>query len=84
MDDRHPSRERGDTLTAREVARLFEVHPQWVFDHARQLGARRTGEGCQVRLVFDAYAMEGLAELLLELEVELPAPDEWVIPGGGA
>jgi hypothetical protein len=40
-------------LTAAEVAAHWSLHPNWVYKHARQLGAIQIGDGRRPRLRFD-------------------------------
>lgn len=40
-------------LTAAEVAARWSLHPNWVYKHARELGAIPLGDGRRPRLRFD-------------------------------
>lgn len=40
-------------LTAAQVSRLWGVSRRWVYEHARDLGAQRLGDGPRPRLRFD-------------------------------
>jgi hypothetical protein len=40
-------------LTAAEVAARWSLHPNWVYKHARELGAIPIGDGRRPRLRFD-------------------------------
>lgn len=40
-------------LTVAQVARRFQVHPNWVYANARRLGAVRLGDGPKAPLRFD-------------------------------
>jgi hypothetical protein len=42
-------------LTVAQVARRFQVHPNWVYANARRLGAVRLGSGPKAPLRFDAH-----------------------------
>jgi transposase-like protein len=42
-----------ELLTVAEVAARWGVHPNWVYRHARQLGAIRLGDGPCARIRFD-------------------------------
>jgi hypothetical protein len=42
-----------ELLTVAEVAAHWSVHPNWVYRHARQLGAIRLGDGRCARIRFD-------------------------------
>jgi len=42
-----------ELLTVAEVAARWSVHPNWVYRHARQLGAIRLGNGRCARIRFD-------------------------------
>ena len=42
-----------DLLTVAEVAARWSVHPNWVYRHARELGAIRLGSGPCARIRFD-------------------------------
>lgn len=46
-------RESDGLLTARELARLFNVERGWVYAHADELGVVRLGDGPRRRLRFD-------------------------------
>ncbi len=45
-------------LDAAAVARRLGRERQWVYDHARELGAFRYGDGPRARPGFDAHAIE--------------------------
>lgn len=66
-------------LDAKGVAQLLECHRNWVYDHARDLGAWRIGEGHRWRLVFDRSRVESIARLLVAGDATLPPPDEWAV-----
>jgi hypothetical protein len=42
-----------ELLTVAEVAARWSVHPNWVYRHARRLGAIRLGDGRRARIRFD-------------------------------
>jgi hypothetical protein len=42
-----------ELLTVAEVAARWSVHPNWVYRHARELGAIRLGAGRCARIRFD-------------------------------
>jgi hypothetical protein len=44
-------------LTVAQVAREFGLSPDWVYGHARQLGAIRLGSGPKARLRFDRHTI---------------------------
>lgn len=48
----------GEFVDAAEIARRFTVKPQWVRDHADELGAVRVGQGERPRLRFDPALVE--------------------------
>jgi len=45
-------------LDAAEVGRLLGRDRRWVYDHARELGAFRFGEGPKARIGFDVMTVE--------------------------
>jgi len=50
-------------MTAKELARHFKLNPAWVYEHAEQLGAIRTGSGPKARMRFDLeIATKALAQ----------------------
>jgi hypothetical protein len=49
---------RGELLTAAEVAQRFGVDRGWVYEHADELGGMRLGDGPRGRLRFDAAALD--------------------------
>jgi hypothetical protein len=63
-------------VDANTIARLTGMSPRWVYDHAAELGAIRTGAGTRPRLRFDP----GLVRARLEHrngdppQVQAPAP----------
>jgi len=42
-------------LTVKELASHLKLNPAWVYEHAEQLGAIRTGSGPKARLRFDLH-----------------------------
>jgi hypothetical protein len=40
-------------LTVKELARHLKLNPAWVYEHASELGAIRTGNGPKARIRFD-------------------------------
>jgi hypothetical protein len=51
-------------LDAAELARVLGVDRQWVYDHQRELGAKRLGNGRKPRLRFElTRAVDALDEL---------------------
>ena len=54
----------GDLINAKQVAAQLGVRPEWVYAHARELGALRLGDGPRARLRFDpALVRQALAEM---------------------
>jgi hypothetical protein len=50
-------------ITAKELARHLRVNPAWVYEHAEELGAIRTGSGPKARMRFELErAMRGVRE----------------------
>ncbi len=43
-------------MTAKELAAHLKLNPAWVYEHAQELGAIRTGTGPKARIRFDLYA----------------------------
>lgn len=52
LDARRDARLR-PLVDARDLARLFDLAPSWVREHADELGAIRIGKGAKPRLRFD-------------------------------
>jgi hypothetical protein len=50
-------------MTAKELAHHLKLNPAWVYEHAQELGAIRTGTGPKARIRFDLHtATEALKE----------------------
>jgi hypothetical protein len=59
-------------MTAKELATHLKLNPAWVYEHAEELGAIRTGNGPKARMRFDLYtATQALKQHSKEAE---PAP----------
>lgn len=43
-------------MTVKELARHLKLNPAWVYEHAEELGAIRTGSGPKARIRFDPQA----------------------------
>jgi hypothetical protein len=72
--ERLSGRTAGDLIDAKEAAALLGVRPEWVYAHARELGALRLDDGPRARLRFDpALIREALVRMG---EEEMPPPDE--------
>jgi hypothetical protein len=52
LGDAGPAREPG-WMTVKELAAHLKLNPAWVYEHADELGAIRTGNGPKARLRFD-------------------------------
>ena len=54
----------GDLINAKQVAAQLGVRPEWVYAHARELGALRLDDGPRARLRFDpALVRQALAQM---------------------
>jgi hypothetical protein len=42
-------------MTAKELACHLRLNPAWVYEHAEELGAIRTGDGPKARMRFDLH-----------------------------
>jgi hypothetical protein len=42
-------------MTAKELAHHLKLNPAWVYEHAQELGAIRTGNGPKARIRFDLH-----------------------------
>jgi pyruvate/2-oxoglutarate dehydrogenase complex dihydrolipoamide acyltransferase (E2) component len=42
-------------MTAKELANHLKLNPSWVYEHAQELGAIRTGTGPKARIRFDLH-----------------------------
>lgn len=42
-------------MTAKELAQHLKLNPAWVYEHAQELGAIRTGNGPKARIRFDPH-----------------------------
>ncbi len=42
-------------MTAKELAQHLKLNPAWVYEHAQELGAIRTGTGPKARIRFDLH-----------------------------
>jgi hypothetical protein len=42
-------------MTAKELAHHLKLNPAWVYEHAEELGAIRTGDGPKARMRFDLH-----------------------------
>ncbi len=42
-------------MTAKELAHHLKLNPAWVYEHAQELGAIRTGTGPKARIRFDLH-----------------------------
>ena len=42
-------------MTVKELAHHLQLNPSWVYEHADQLGAKRTGNGPKARIRFDPH-----------------------------
>ncbi len=42
-------------MTTKELAHHLKLNPAWVYEHAEELGAIRTGDGPKARIRFDLY-----------------------------
>ncbi|MGD1055775.1 MAG: hypothetical protein ABR992_00015 [Solirubrobacteraceae bacterium] len=42
-------------MTAKELAAHLKINPAWVYEHAQELGAIRTGTGPKARIRFDLH-----------------------------
>lgn len=42
-------------MTVKELARHLKLNPAWVYEHAEELGAIRTGNGPKARIRFDPH-----------------------------
>jgi hypothetical protein len=42
-------------MTAKELAQHLKLKPAWVYEHAQELGAIRTGTGPKARIRFDLH-----------------------------
>jgi hypothetical protein len=51
-------------LTVKELARHFKLNPAWVYEHAQELGAIRTGNGPKARMHNPAPARASAARTL--------------------
>jgi hypothetical protein len=72
--ERLHGRTAGDLIDAKEVAARLAVRPEWVYAHARELGALRLDDGPRARLRFDpALVRQALTRMG---EEERPPPDE--------
>ncbi len=50
-------------MTAKELARHLKLNPAWIYEHAQELGAIRTGKGPKARMRFNLEtATEALRE----------------------
>jgi hypothetical protein len=56
------SREAPTLMTVDEVAAMLQVRPEWVYEHADELGAYRLGSGTKGRLRFDRHRVLGRLE----------------------
>ena len=62
--ERLPGRTPGDLINAKQVAAQLGVRPEWVYAHARELGALRLDDGPRARLRFDpALVRQALAQM---------------------
>jgi hypothetical protein len=50
----HPTPQPG-WMTAKELAIHLKLNPAWVYEHAEELGAIRTGNGPKARIRFDLH-----------------------------
>ncbi len=61
-------------MTAKELATHLKLNPAWVYEHAEELGAIRTGDGPKARMRFDLHtATQALKQHRKEAE-PTPAP----------
>jgi hypothetical protein len=58
-------------LTVKELARHLKLNPAWVYEHATELGAIRTGNGPKARMRFD---LRTATEALKQHRQGTPAP----------
>jgi hypothetical protein len=72
--ERLRGRTAGDLIDAKEVAARLGVRPEWVYAHARELGALRLDDGPRARLRFDPTLVR--QALTRMAEAERPPPDE--------
>ena len=62
--ERLPGRTPGDLINAMQVAAQLGVRPEWVYAHARELGALRLDDGPRARLRFDpTLVRQALAQI---------------------
>jgi hypothetical protein len=72
--ERLRGRTAGDLIDAKELAARLGVRPEWVYAHARELGALRLDDGPRARLRFDpALVRQAMSRMG---EAERPPPDE--------
>jgi pyruvate/2-oxoglutarate dehydrogenase complex dihydrolipoamide acyltransferase (E2) component len=57
-------------MTAKELAAHLKLNPAWVYEHAQELGAIRTGTGPKARIRFDLHT----ATQALKQHQRQPAP----------
>jgi hypothetical protein len=51
----NPAHQDTSLLTVKELARHFKLNPAWVYEHAQELGAIRTGNGPKARMRFNLH-----------------------------
>jgi len=78
---RHDQQTHADTpaqtgwMTAKELAAHLKLNPAWVYEHADELGAIRTGDGPKARMRFDLYtATQALKQHQRQTPTPAPAP----------
>jgi hypothetical protein len=70
--DQRPAPKASTLLTVKELAHHLQLNPSWVYEHADQLGAKRTGNGPKARIRFDPHtATQALKQHQREIP---PAP----------
>jgi hypothetical protein len=58
-------------MTAKELAAHLKLNPAWIYEHADELGAIRTGDGPKARIRFDLHTA---TQALKRHERQTPAP----------
>ena len=58
-------------LTVKELARHLKLNPAWVYEHASELGAIRTGNGPKARMRFD---LRTATDALKQHQQDTPTP----------
>jgi hypothetical protein len=61
-------------MTAKELASHLKLNPAWVYEHAEELGAIRTGNGPKARIRFDLHTATHALKQHQRQPVQAPAP----------